>query len=252
MRYHDEQFLTTPLGNNIINFFERQNEWYDANLRIPPLIKGTIDDVKLLETSISYEYISDKNKVISSFGLESLVHISRWKKDIYIIDNHNHSFALRWRSYVAGNIVWWSHLIHIDQHSDYAEPSQYLSNYIWKKDFLEKIEQSDIDNYTNEVLTIASFIKPALECGLCISHDMILSEYAFLEYDIAKKISQSIILDIDLDFWAPEMGSEYYYHTIKKARQMIDLPDVSCVTIATSPTYIHQQRALQILHDILD
>ena len=48
------------------------------------------------------------------------------------------------------------------------------------------------------------------------------------------------------------MGIEYYYQTIKKIRQIIDLPDVGCITIATSPTYIHQQRALQVLHDILD
>jgi hypothetical protein len=81
---------------------------------------------------------------------------------------------------------------------------------------------------------------------------MILTEYSLIEYDISKIESQSIILDIDLDFWAPEMGSEYYYHTIKKVRQMIDLPDVSCITIATSPTYIHQQRALQILNDLFN
>jgi hypothetical protein len=81
---------------------------------------------------------------------------------------------------------------------------------------------------------------------------MILSEYALLDYDISSLSSQSLILDIDLDFRAPEMGIEYYYQTIKKVRQLIALPDVPCITIATSPTYIHQQRALQVLRDIMD
>jgi hypothetical protein len=85
-----------------------------------------------------------------------------------------------------------------------------------------------------------------------MSHDMILSEYALLDYDITSLSSKSLIVDIDLDFRAPEMGIEYYYQTIKKVRQLIALPDVGCITIATSPTYIHQQRALQVLRDIID
>jgi hypothetical protein len=85
-----------------------------------------------------------------------------------------------------------------------------------------------------------------------MSHDMILSEYALLDYDISSLSSQSLILDIDLDFRAPEMGIEYYDQTIKKVRQLIALPDVRCINIATSPTYIHQQRALQVLRDIMD
>lgn len=252
MRYTSEQFLIQSIGNNNINFFERKEKWSDCMLRIPPLMTGTMEDVRLLETWVCYEYVSDKDILISSFGLESLVHIVQWDKDIYIIDNHNHAFACRWRSYINKKISRWSHLIHIDQHSDYAYPTQYLSDYIWS-DNIQHISKLQIDNYTNEVLTIASFIKPSLQCGLCASHDMILSEYSLLHFDSWTVYSQSwIIVDIDLDFRAPEMWIEYYYQTIKKIRQFIDLPDVRCITIATSPTYIHQQRALQVLHDVLD
>lgn len=251
MRYTSEQFFTQSVGNNIISFIERKEKWSDCMLRVPPLIEGTLDDVQFLETSVCYEYVSDKDVLISSFGLKSLVHIVQWDKDIFIIDNHNHAFACRWRSYVNKKISRWSHLIHIDQHSDYADSTQYLSDSIWP-DNVQDISTLQIDNYTNEVLTIASFIKPALQFGLCSSHDMILSEYALLNYDMWSISSKSLIVDIDLDFRAPEMGIEYYYQTIKKIRQLIDLPDVGCITIATSPTYIHQQRALQVLHDVLD
>jgi hypothetical protein len=107
------------------------------------------------------------------------------------------------------------------------------------------------------VLDIASFIKPAKEIGLISEYEMVLTEYFLLQYEVSTifnhfQPSSSIIVDIDLDFRAPEMGSEYYYQTIKKVRQFIALPEVSCVTIATSPTYIHQQRAIDILRDILD
>ncbi len=248
--YTQEKFIITSIGNNSINFLERKEKNSDCILRIPPLITGVIEDVRLLEIWICYEYVSDKDILISSFGLESLVHITQWDKDIFIIDNHNHAFSCRWRSYIHKKISRWSHLIHIDQHSDYADPIQYLSD-IWRQN-IEDISLLQIDNYTNEVLTIASFIKPALDCELCSSHDMILSEYSLLDYDIATLDNHSVILDIDLDFRAPEMGIEYYYQTIKKVRQLIALPDVGCITIATSPTYIHQQRALQVLHDLLD
>lgn len=251
MRYDQETLLMKPIGNNTINFWERKEYGSDTILRIPPLIHGSRDDVRLLESGVCYEYVSDKWKLISASGLDSLVQISWWDKDIYIIDNHNHAFSCRWRSYLSQHISRWSHLIHIDQHSDYSDPSQYLSEFI-QDISASTIWLQDIDRYTNEVLTIGSFIKPALDCGICMSHDMILSEYALLDYDISLLASQSLIVDIDLDFRAPEMGIEYYYQTIKKIRQLIALPDVRCITIATSPTYIHQQRALQVLRDIMD
>ncbi len=251
MRYDQETFLMKPIGNNTINFWERKEYGSDSILRVPPLIHGSLDDVRLLESGVCYEYVSDKWKLISASGLESLIQIPRSDKDIYIIDNHNHAFSCRWISYLSQHIARGSHLIHIDQHSDYSDPSQYLSEFI-QETSPEKIWLQDIDTYTNEVLTIGSFIKPALDSGFCMSHDMILSEYALLDYDITSLSSKSLIVDIDLDFRAPEMGIEYYYQTIKKVRQLIALPDVGCITIATSPTYIHQQRALQVLRDIID
>lgn len=250
--YTQQQFISTPIGNNTINFVERKEKHSDCVVRIPPLKTGTIEDVRLLEAWVCYEYVSDKDVLISSFGLESLVHIIQWDKDIFIIDNHNHAFALRWRSYKNKKMARWSHLIHIDQHSDYVDSIQYLTDWVWDQNIQETL-QTKIDDYTNEVLTIASFIKPALACGLCTSHDMILSEYSLLQFEFSTLDSQSwIVVDIDLDFRAPEMGIEYYYQTIKKVRQLIDLPDVRCITIATSPTYIHQQRALQVLRDLLE
>ncbi len=259
--YTKEIFLTTPVGNNTINFWERKEYGSDCRLRIPALIHGSLEDVRLLESGVCYEYISDKWKLISASGLDSLVYITQWDKDIYIIDNHNHAFYCRWKSYIEWKISRWSHLIHIDQHSDlWVPPSEggvgegniILSRFT--KDRKNSIPTlSSIATYTNEILDIASFIKPAKEIWLIGDYEIMLTEYSLLQYQLSTLNSQpSTIIDIDLDFRAPEMGIEYYYQTIKKVRQLIALPDVRCITIATSPTYIHQQRALQVLRDIID
>ena len=52
---------------------------------------------------------------------------------------------------------------------------------------------------------------------------------------------RSIILDIDLDFRAPEMSIQEYEKTITQVRKLIFSPQVQCITIATSPTvsYTH-------------
>ena len=73
--YRQENFLITPIGNNTITFDRRKEKGSDCVLRIPPLVVASIHDVKLLETAIHYEYVSDKDRLISSFGLELLVHI---------------------------------------------------------------------------------------------------------------------------------------------------------------------------------
>jgi len=83
--------------------------------------------------------------------------------------------------------------------------------------------------YTNEVLDIASFIKPAKEIGLISSYEMILTEYSLLQFSPTFSDPQppsTIVLDIDLDFRAPEMGIEQYHRTIQKIKQLISLPAV--------------------------
>ena len=252
MYYQENSYLSDQVGNNALSFQERKNHWSDTKLFLPKLIEWTLDDVCFARDTTTYEYVDEEGKLVSSYGLESLVKIDFQGKDLYIIDNHNHAFALWWRSYVEWIISRWSHLIHIDQHSDYAEPEAYMKSIFPQYEDLSNVSQEQIDIYTNEVLTIASFIKPALTSGLCGSYEMILTEYS-LWHCVGEKVRQwqGIILDIDLDFRAPEMGIQAYDTTINQVRQLFSLPQVKCITIATSPTYIEQERALEILHDLM-
>lgn len=282
--YMIDTLLTTPIGNNRIDFEERKKLWSDCCVRIPPLIQGTIHDIKIVVSNewwnmswLAYEYVDEKGRLIRDVGLEYLVEIKNWewemnsaedgtgsqewkKTPIYIIDNHNHAFYCRWKSYLAWYIARWSRLIHIDQHSDLNLPTATIDKlqaigeweiYNLKFDAWSTLKEVAI--YTNETLDIASFIKPAKEIGLISDYEIILTEYSLVQYQIPTLNPQpnTLILDIDLDFRAPEMSITAYDTTIKKVRQLIALPDVWCVTIATSPTYISQQRALEVLRDLV-
>jgi len=61
-------------------------------------------------------------------------------------------------------------------------------------------------------------------------------------------MDDKMILDIDLDFRAPEMSIEKYEETIKKTRALME--EASLITIATSPYFLDQNIALKILHDL--
>jgi hypothetical protein len=63
-------------------------------------------------------------------------------------------------------------------------------------------------------------------------------------------VNDAYILDIDIDFWAPEMGIEEFDRTIQKTRQLI--AGASMVTIATSPCFIDQERAVEIVTMLLN
>ncbi|MBQ2600072.1 hypothetical protein II582_01555 [bacterium] len=58
-----------------------------------------------------------------------------------------------------------------------------------------------------------------------------------------------LILDIDLDFRAPEMSIEKYSETIEKVKNLISKSRV--VTIATSSYFLDQNLAIKICKDLL-
>jgi hypothetical protein len=115
--------------------------------------------------------------------------------------------------------------------------------------WLDIHKENDLDyvtEYTNEVCTIADFIQPALKTGIISQCIQVRTENGLLDYDIPKF---SYIVDVDIDFWATEMGIEEFDRTIQKTRQLI--AGASMVTIATSPCFIDQERAVEIVKLLL-
>ncbi len=271
-RYHEEIYISTPLGPNATDFEARKSKstWPDhvgyGILRIPPMIVWTLDNVRLSDTGYAYEMLDDRIPwgIRRERWLANLVEIKdnrgviatkeaihNEQKKVYIIDNHHHAFYCRYKAYHDGILPRWSTLIHIDQHSD-------LSPLIkgGRGDHLNKNSSlQQVATYTNTILDIGSFIIPALDSGIISDQIQVRSEYALSQFSTTFDDLQqywTIIVNIDLDFRAPEMSIEHYAQTIKKVRQLIASPAVHCVTIATSPAFIEQERALEVLRDIMD
>ena len=269
MYYAQSQIISSPIGNNAFVYNERKELFGKAEIVVPQLIEGTVDDVQLGDCVVFSEELD--GKVREFRGLSDLVCIrNTWEPRlprrpsgtphpkgtsslsltarndevvICVMDNHNHALYCWYRELLAGRIDKWLPLIHIDQHSDMNNPVGWIESE--KEDDLDYIAE-----YVNEVCTIADFIQPALQTWLISQCLQVRTEYSLLaESRKPKAEGVGYILDIDIDFWAPEMGIEEFDRTIEKTRQLI--AGASLVTIATSPCFIEQERAVEIVSMIL-
>jgi len=57
-----------------------------------------------------------------------------------------------------------------------------------------------------------------------------------------------IIVDINIDFWAPEMGIEYLDRSFEQVRKLCRQADL--ITIATSPYFMDQILAIDLIKRI--
>ena len=238
------------------------------------MVEGTLEDVKVGTTTAFGEM--ERGEVREYVGVEVLVRLQTTdhrlqvkQVPIYIIDNHNHALYCWYREFLAGRFQKWIKLIHIDQHSDMKEP-------VWWIDSDRENDLWYIAQYTNEVCTIADFIEPALRSGLVGECVQVRTESGLLEYVIPSPFVstpnlppfgspllirrdkkedrfstqwQGYILDIDVDFWAVEMGIVEFDRTIKKTRALVQ--GACVVTIATSPHFMNQKRAVEIVKKFL-
>ena len=106
-------------------------------------------------------------------------------------------------------------------------------------------------DYTNNVLNVGNYILPAISSGLVgevisITGDCFSVVGAHCNSPLQQKTP--FILNIDLDFWAPEMDYIDRKKSISFTRDWMKKADL--ITIATSPFFIDQQRAIEVLDDL--
>ncbi len=243
MFYRTETHLVGPIGNNEFAYEKRGKIELNPKLLVPSLINGSLSDVILGDTTCFVEWNDKKSELKYNTWLKHLVQRESDQTYFFVMDNHNHAFYARWKAIAQQQVQKGAYLIHLDQHSDLVEPTYYPAH-----DNMDSEEY--VANYTNNVLQIATFIQPALSVGMITEQQQIRSEWWLLHYEFPVTASD-IILDIDLDFWAPEMCIEHYKKTIQKAQSLIKYPQTKLVTIATSPHFIEQKKALDVLHDLL-
>lgn len=102
-------------------------------------------------------------------------------------------------------------------------------------------------DFVNLFCNVGNYILPAQSSGLAGPIIRIENEYQIDTY--ARYIPpKNSVLNIDLDFFAPELDHIDRNKKIACIRHFIPL--VSYITIATSPFFISQLQAIQALRDI--
>jgi len=167
---------------------------------------------------------------------------------MYLVDNHNHVFYFWYLARNQGIISENALLYHIDEHADTRDPWEYLLK-------PESRDLQKVFDYTNYTLNVGNYIVPAEKEWLIWETIQIRGEDALEKYNSwvfsqYEKQGRTIILNLDLDFFEPEL--DFIDYNLKK-KVILDIAQKSdLITVCTSPYFINQERALEVFKDIFD
>lgn len=235
--YKNSFYIEEAVWNNAFSFDKRDNK----RIFVTSEIYWNIEDIKLWVEKVFEDFDFNWN-LVSFTWLKNFIRLKYKWKEIIIFDNHNHAFYFWCEAYSRG-IIWKnSNLIHIDEHSDMRDPQIYPNA-------LDDLK--DIFNYTNFILNVWNYIIPAQKLRLIkeiyqIRSEVNIDDFSFENLD--KSVSN--IINLDIDFFAPELDYMNYENKMNFCRKMIEKADF--VTIATSPFFIDQELALKVIKEILE
>jgi hypothetical protein len=127
-------------------------------------------------------------------------------------------------------------LVHIDAHKDMRRPEKLFGGG----------DLQEVFRYTNEDLNVGNYVIPAQEEGLIGEIQFVTGEAALEDQSFMERASN--ILNIDLDFFAPDLS----YINFEKTKAFIleQAKTASLITICTSPFFINQTVAIRSLLDV--
>lgn len=232
--FYNGFFITEPIGNNAFSYKERDHK----RIFVPSLIEGGLDDLAVGEEIVFSERSEEEE--YNKKGLKHFIYIDKGVKDIFIFDNHNHAFFFWMWALKSGKLKKGLPLVHVDQHSDFSEPEvQFCS------ESLDMIDLERVFKYTNEVLTVGNFVKPALDLNIFSRVERVDEELT-----LKNNFDEKIILDVDIDIFAQELTFREYDFYIERIQSYIKA--ASFLTIATSPYFVDQEKAIGIVKELLD
>jgi len=270
--YHKDFYITDPVWNNVFSYDQRPHK----GLFVPALKEiGDLNHIKILapnETNITFEEYDFDENMQTCFWLENLYQLNyhpirssttfpsdegKESTPLYLVDNHNHVFYFWYLARSQGIISDNTLLYHIDEHADTRDPGKYLM-----KPDSEDLQK--VFNYTNFTLNVGNYIIPAEKEGLIWKTVQIRGEEALRGYisrqpqGIAPTNScrgapgghPSIILNLDLDFFEPEL--DFIDYDLKKQVILDIAQKADLITVCTSPYFIDQERALEVFKDLFD
>lgn len=224
-------FIDSAVGNNIFSYDERS----EKKIYVPKLIEGSVEDISISDLP-SFIEIDEGNERIC-FGLKNIYRIKSEKypeKTVYLFDNHNHSFYFWCLGLLENKFIKGIDLLHVDQHKDTRRPDNFN---------VDIEDLVDVSRYTNEVLNVGSFIVPAIEKKIFSNIHIVDSSYSLNEV-----VDYRYILDLDLDFFSEDMDYIDFDYKIKRVKEYIEGTDF--ITVATSPYFIEQKRAIEVFKQL--
>jgi len=246
--YEKETFMDQPMWNNAFSYKERISLWSEGKLCIPSLIQGTVADLQQ-GSEICFEEAEFTEsrfngmvdwKIISCTGLKNFLQTTYHEVPVYIVDNHNHALSFRYTDKKSNVQRSTCNVIHIDQHSDIKENEHVFS-------------EGNIEDFVNEKTNVGNFITAAINSWIVNTVIQIRTDYALENIQRVHGVLRGetwniepFILDIDIDFRAEKEASEADFEIIRKLMKQAEL-----ITIATSPYFIDQARAIEIIKKLL-
>lgn len=119
--YRKRLELSLCTGNNAFSFEKRRTK----KLSVARLIQGDVLSIREGKETAFCEYDEDSNADILCHGVCDMLYDR--KRNLYLFDNHNHSFYFIYQEYLKGKR--WDSLVHVDQHKDSREPALYFENF---------------------------------------------------------------------------------------------------------------------------
>ncbi|MDP3975342.1 MAG: UPF0489 family protein [bacterium] len=227
--------LKVGQGNNAFSLPKKADR---LPLTITPLCLGSLDELRIGGHVAFQDFDGDAStgsasyRWIECFGLESAILCLDYPIPLYAFDNHNHAFY----GWCEGMKTEWfqkgATLVHLDAHFDDAEPASYQVS-------VDDLE--DVWRYTNEVLQIATFIQPALRSGV---FSKVLNFVESSDFDSLPQIDGEVVLNIDLDVFCEDMSHISWRQKVDMLKHY--LPQTKLITMATSPFFIEQQKAIEV------
>lgn len=244
--YQKEQFLNEAFGNNAFNYNERATQHPEPYLRVAPVrfYENSEQALENLASGVTPAFEIWEEEQLKSFpGLRVFLMFPSPANaaPIFVFDNHNHAFFF-WHWYsIQKQLPGKFTLIHVDQHKDTRMPANFLTQE-------EAQNEQTLQTYTNEILNVGNFIQPAIKTGV-INEVNIVDSSTTLEDLIQQPLPDHYILDIDLDFFSPDL--DYIDNSLKVKAIKKALTKASIVTVATSPYFIKDETAFNYLKKIL-
>lgn len=230
--YKSPFYLTEQIGNNAFAYDARGK---NPRLFVPSIIEGSLEELRQGDEVVFADF-DENNNLQESKGLKFFLRSNYKGIPLIVMDNHNHAFYFWEEALAKGDLQKKAALVHIDGHKDMRSPEQAYEG--------QSLE--DAFHFTNEILNVGNYIVPAIECGTIGEIQFVTSEAALNDDSFFNK--QNKILNLDLDYFAPELS----YIDFQKAKKFIlkHAENASLITVCTSPFFIYQELAIRRLLDI--